>query len=164
MQGWRQGFHPGQAGRMHLETEPGVAQLPQAVSVFRKRFASTRRAASLARRLAQGQLDAWGVAHGSEASDTAGLLVAELAANAVLHGYVAGRGFEVGLLLCEDGVLRIEVTDTRADRTLPVVAPVAAEDAESGRGLLLVQALADHWGTVDGLPPQKTVWAQLAVF
>lgn len=148
---------------MHLETEPGAAQLPVTVRVFRKRFASTRRAAGLARRLAQGQLDAWGVPHGSEASDTAALLVAELTANAVLHAYVSGRGFELGLLLREDGVLRIEVTDTRADRPLPVVAQVAPEDAESGRGLLLIQTLADHWGTTEGPPPQKTVWAQLAM-
>ncbi|MFG2721405.1 ATP-binding protein [Streptomyces sp. NPDC048416] len=148
---------------MHLGTEPRAGQLPATVRVFRKRFASTRRAASLARRLALGQLDAWGVAHGSEASDTAGLLVAELAANAVLHGYVSGRGFELGLLLHEDGVLRIEVSDTRADRRLPLVAVPAPEDCESGRGLLLVQSFADRWGTVEGLPPVKTVWAQLTV-
>ena len=101
--------------------------------------------------------------HGSEPSDTVALIVAELAANAVLHAYVSGRGFELGLVLREDGVLRIEVTDTRADRTLPVVASAAPEDAESGRGLLLVQALADHWGTTVGPSPQKTVWAQLAL-
>ncbi|MEV8527545.1 ATP-binding protein [Streptomyces sp. NPDC052000] len=89
--------------------------------------------------------------------------MAELAANAVLHAYVSGRGFELGLELYGDGVLRIEVTDTRADRTLPVVASAAPDDAESGRGLLLVQALADHWGTTPGPSPQKTVWAQLTL-
>ncbi|MFD7018891.1 ATP-binding protein [Streptomyces sp. NPDC059928] len=148
---------------MHLEADARAGQLPVTVRVFRKRFASTRRAAGLARRLAQGQLEAWGVAHDSEVSDTAALLVAELAANAVLHGYVSGRGFELGLELYGDDVLRIEVTDTRADRTLPVVASAAPDDAESGRGLLLVQALADHWGTTMGPPPQKTVWAQLTL-
>ncbi|MFI6686186.1 ATP-binding protein [Streptomyces sp. NPDC050485] len=148
---------------MHLEAEAIAGQLPVTVRVFRKRFASTRRAAGLARRLAQGQLEAWGVAYCSEPSDTVALLVAELAANAVLHAYVSGRGFELGLLLREDGVLRIEVTDTRADKALPVVASAVPDDRESGRGLLLVQALADHWGTVAGLAPQKTVWAELAL-
>lgn len=148
---------------MHLETEARARQLPATVRVFRRRFASTRRAAVLARRLAQGQLDAWGVPHGSEASDTAALIVAELAANAVLHAYVSGRGFELGLLLREDGVLRIEVTDTRADKALPVVAVGAPADSESGRGLLVVQGFADHWGTTEGPPPLKTVWAQLAI-
>ncbi len=148
---------------MHLDMEPRAEQLPATVCAFRKRFASTRRAAGLARRLAQGQLAAWGIAPESEASRTAALLVAELAANAVLHAYVSGRGFELGVALREDGVLRIEVTDTRADKALPVVASAPAADCESGRGLLLVQAFADHWGTVEGPTPLKTVWAQLAL-
>ncbi|MFI6053372.1 ATP-binding protein [Streptomyces violascens] len=148
---------------MHLETEARARQLPATVRVFRRRFASTRRATVLARRLAQGQLDAWGVPHDSEASDTAALIVAELAANAVLHAYVSGRGFELGLMLREDGVLRIEVTDTRADKALPVVAVGAPDDSESGRGLLIVQEFADHWGTAEGPSPLKTVWAQLAI-
>jgi hypothetical protein len=55
--------------------------------------------------------------------------------------------------------LRIEVTDTRGDR-LPRLRHTAA-DAESGRGLLLVEALADRWGFVPGPPPRKTVWAEV---
>ncbi|MFD5972697.1 hypothetical protein [Streptomyces bacillaris] len=47
-----------------------------------QRFTSTQRGAHLARRLLLPQLDAWGVPHGSEASGTTALLVAELAANA----------------------------------------------------------------------------------
>lgn len=48
----------------------------------------SERGAHLARRLLLHQLDAWGVPHGSEASDTAALLVAEVAANAAPHGRV----------------------------------------------------------------------------
>ncbi|MFE5599342.1 ATP-binding protein [Streptomyces coelicoflavus] len=55
--------------------------------------------------------------------------------------------------------LRIEVTDTRGD-LLPCPQQTAA-DAESGRGLLLVDALADRWGVVPGPPPRKTVWAEV---
>lgn len=62
----------------------------RAVSVFVQRFSSTPRGARLARLLVLHQPDAWGVPHGSEASDTAALLVAELAANAVTHGRVPG--------------------------------------------------------------------------
>ncbi|WP_329401200.1 ATP-binding protein [Streptomyces melanogenes] len=123
---------------------------------FARRFSSTRRGARLARILALGQLDAWGVPHDSEGSDTAALIVAELAANAVLHGRVPGRDFELRLVL--GTVLRIEVTDTRADR-LPHRPEAAGED-EGGRGLLLVEALAKAWG-VDGRAPGKTVWAEL---
>ncbi|GAA3980978.1 hypothetical protein GCM10022232_11380 [Streptomyces plumbiresistens] len=35
--------------------------------------------------------------------------------------------------------------------------------AESGRGLLLVEALADRWGTAQGPHPRKTVWAELCL-
>lgn len=123
---------------------------------FARRFSSTRRGASSARKLALGQLDAWGIPHGSERSDTAALIVAELAANAVLHAHVPGHEFELRLLV--GTVLRIEVTDTRAWRR--PLRPEPAGDAESGRGLLLVEALANAWG-VHERPPGKTVWAEL---
>ncbi|MGW4109152.1 ATP-binding protein, partial [Streptomyces sp. NPDC004976] len=42
----------------------------------------------------------------------------------------------------------------------PLVASPADPDAESGRGLLLVTALADDWGVTDRRGgPGKTVWA-----
>ncbi|MEU4351679.1 ATP-binding protein [Streptomyces sp. NPDC023838] len=131
-------------------------QITTPTTEFVRRFTSTRRGARLARVLSLGQLDAWGVPHGSEASDAAALVVAELAANAVLHGRVPGRDFELRLVL--GTVLRIEVTDTRTEG-LPR-RPEVAGDAEGGRGLLLVEALAKAWG-VDERPPGKTVWAEL---
>ncbi|KNE81267.1 serine/threonine protein kinase [Streptomyces fradiae] len=132
------------------------------------RFSSTPRGARLARRLAGQWLDERGVPYGSEGHDAVTLVVAELCANAVRHGHVPGRDFRLGMALGPGGV-RVEVTDTRAER-LPV-APgerdAAAESGErdpaakSGRGLLLVAALADRWGWAprsDG--PGKTVWAE----
>ncbi|WP_217127306.1 ATP-binding protein [Streptomyces sp. AC558_RSS880] len=85
-------------------------------------------------------------------------LVAELAANAATHGRLAGRDFRLALL-DRDGTLRIEVTDTRGDDLPRHHRP--APDAESGRGLLLVEALADRWGVRLGPVPRKTVWAEL---
>ncbi len=58
-----------------------------------------------------------------------------------------------------DHTLRIEVTDTRSDE-LPRQQPASAED-ESGRGLCLVDALADRWGVSEERFPRKTVWAEL---
>ncbi|MEV4944362.1 ATP-binding protein [Streptomyces sp. NPDC053755] len=91
-------------------------------------------------------------------TEAAAHLVAELAANAATHGRVAGRNFRVALL-AQEAVLRIEVTDTRAD-ALPRLRP-PSPDGGSGRGLLLVEALADRWGVEPGPVPRKTVWAEL---
>ncbi|MEU2110703.1 ATP-binding protein [Streptomyces sp. NPDC019507] len=123
----------------------------------------TQRGARLARRLALHQLDAWGVPHGSPASDTAALLVAELAANAVTHGRVPGRDFELAVRLL-GRTLRIEVSDTRGERRPPgpgTSRPALRPLAENGRGLVLVEALADRWDVLDRLPVGKTVVAEL---
>ncbi|MGX1560582.1 ATP-binding protein [Streptomyces sp. NPDC055506] len=85
-------------------------------------------------------------------------LVAELAANAATHGRLPGRDFRL-VLRTRSETLRIEVTDTRGD-DLPRHRP-PAPDAESGRGLLLVEALADRWGVERGPAPRKTAWAEL---
>ncbi|MHC3450955.1 ATP-binding protein [Streptomyces prasinus] len=142
---------------------PATRQDPVTVSVFTQRFSSTPRGARLARRLALHQLDAWGVPHGSEASDTAALLVAELAANAVTHGRVPGRDFEVTVKLLGRTV-RIEVSDTRGELRPPAPDtphPTFEPLAETGRGLLLVEALADRWEVLDRAPVGKTVAAEL---
>ena len=88
--------------------------------------------------------------------DPARLIVAELATNAVLHGRVPGRSFRLTLAVTAPGVLRIEVTDTRAE-SLPVrnLTP-----SESGYGLLLVDTLSTRWGVRQGPVPCKTVWAE----
>ncbi|MEU0579685.1 ATP-binding protein [Streptomyces griseoincarnatus] len=116
-------------------------------------LSSTPRGARLARLLATEQLRTWGLP-----SHPAELIVGELAANAVTHGRVPGRDFRLLLYVVGD-TLRIEVTDTRGDR-LPCPQH-SADDAGSGRGLLLVEALADRWGVVPGPPPLKTVWAEV---
>ncbi len=92
---------------------------------------------------------------GAEAAEH---LVAELAANAATHDRLPGRDFRL-VLLDGGATLRIEVTDARGDDLPRRRAP--APDAESGRGLLLVEALADRWGVQPGPVPRKTVWAEL---
>ncbi|MFJ8544997.1 ATP-binding protein [Streptomyces sp. NPDC093586] len=135
---------------------------PVTARVFTQRFSSTPRGARLARHLALHRLDAWGIPYGSAVSDTAALLVAELAANAVTHGRVPGRDIEV-LLRLDAYTLRIDVSDSRGERRPPAPggAGAASEDAEGGRGLLLVEALADRWGVFDRVPVGKTVRAEL---
>jgi anti-sigma regulatory factor (Ser/Thr protein kinase) len=122
------------------------------------RLSSTPRGARLARRLTAQQLAAWGHQHGGDANDTAQHVVAELAANAVTHGRVPGRDFELRLLLLAEDTLRIEVSDPRGDRRLRIVA--GPEVGEGGRGLVIVQLLAHTWGVAER-DVGKTVWAEI---
>nr|WP_200302319.1 ATP-binding protein [Streptomyces adelaidensis] len=127
------------------------------------RFTSTPRGARLARRLVSHRLNDWGHPYTTPANETFTLITAELTANAVRHGHVPGRDFHVQLTLVED-TFRIEVTDTRAEKQPPSTPPTPDSASESGRGLLLVSALADAWGvTPRSAAPGKTVWATLRV-
>lgn len=135
---------------------------------FEMRFTSTPRGARLARHLVAVRLDAWNIPYGTNGHDAIVLVVAELTANAVLHGNIPGRDFHLRLTLLPAGprpaTVRVEVTDTRGERvpprpdaTRPEIPPVA----ETGRGLLLITALATRWDwhpRPDG--PGKTVWAE----
>jgi anti-sigma regulatory factor (Ser/Thr protein kinase) len=131
--------------------------------MFTQRLSATPRGARLARHLALCQLDAWGIPHGSDTSDAVAVIVAELAANAVTHGRVPGRDFELRIGLVT-GSVRVEVTDTRTEPRPPARGDVRTPRAldEGGRGLLLVDALADRWEVVDREPPPgKTVRAEV---
>ncbi|MFE2555104.1 ATP-binding protein [Streptomyces sp. NPDC059352] len=120
---------------------------------FTLRLSATRRGARLARLLAVQQLHDWGVT--GSAAEAAELVVAELAGNAVLHGRVPGRDFEVRMRVERgDDHVRIELSDARAERR---PSPAERPD-EGGYGLLLVTALATTWGVKDRCVG-KTVWA-----
>ncbi|WP_262705008.1 MULTISPECIES: ATP-binding protein [Streptomyces] len=120
-------------------------------------LSATRKGARLARLLATERLRSWGLPF-----ETAALIIAELAANAALHGRVPGRNFRLTLTVTGD-TLRIEVRDPRVER-LPSICPKDGMNApgEHGHGLLLVEELADRWGVVPELIC-KTVWAELAL-
>ncbi|MFF9806485.1 ATP-binding protein [Streptomyces coeruleorubidus] len=61
------------------------------------------------------------------------------------------------------GVLRVEVADAASAKRLPTAAPSSRPEGESGRGLLLVDVLAERWGTAPRSPVGKTVWAELCL-
>ncbi|MFJ8049176.1 ATP-binding protein [Streptomyces luteogriseus] len=136
-------------------SQKSLAEIGTPVRHFTLQLSATRRGARLARLLTERQLDEWG-----ESYDAAAQVVAELASNAVLHGRVPGRDFRLTLGLYADRTLRIEVTDARGDRIPRFPRPVA-QDAEGGRGLLIVAAYAHRWGMVETAAHGKTVWAEL---
>ncbi|MFJ5034469.1 ATP-binding protein [Streptomyces sp. NPDC088560] len=128
--------------------------------MFSQRLSATRRGARLARRFTTQQLHAWGIPYGSDLSETATLIVAELAANAVLHGRVPGRDIALRLTSGVETV-RIEISDARGE-CLPVLPSTPPDgDADTGRGLLLGDALATRWGVDTDPGPGKTVWAEI---
>ncbi|MEU7292422.1 ATP-binding protein [Streptomyces exfoliatus] len=137
--------------------------------VFTLRFTSTPRGARLARRLVGVRLDEWGVPYGTGPHETVVLVAAELAANAVRHGHVPGRDFRLLLRVtaAPSPLARVEVSDTRAERVPPRPGKLPEpgdELANAGRGLLLVEGLAERWGWCPRLgAPGKTVWAECAL-
>lgn len=92
------------------------------------------------------------------------LLASELSANAVVHSRSgeAGGQFSVDVDWAP-GLARVVIGDQGSAQAM-VLAPRPAGPAplaESGRGLLLVDGVADDWGTVSR-PNRRWVWADVA--
>ncbi|GGV78522.1 hypothetical protein GCM10010294_47600 [Streptomyces griseoloalbus] len=106
---------------------------------YQERYPARPEAATQARRDIALALETWGLPHLSFAAEQ---IVTELVANAVEHTDAATVG--ASITRTGEGSARIVVTDTSRTRPTPVVPPA---DAEHGRGLLLVEALANDWGS-----------------
>lgn len=133
---------------------------PPATNTYSRLFPATHLGARQARLVTVMELHNWCCA--PQLARRAEQIVGELAANAVLHGRVRGRDFRLGLVLDPAaGTLRIEVTDARGERPPSQVRDSGA-DGEGGRGLVLVDAFADRWGSTAFPPGGKVVWAELA--
>lgn len=141
---------------------PSLSQSPLTVRTFTRQFRASRLGARLARQIAVAKLASWGVAPDSTVSETAALIVAELASNAVAHGQVPGRDFELRVTL-DAHALDIEVSDARGERRPPSPGSLPTPDplSPSGRGLLLVEALASRWSIHDRDDLGKTLVATL---
>jgi anti-sigma regulatory factor (Ser/Thr protein kinase) len=117
------------------------------------------RSAGRARALLRSQLSEWGIV--GNVAETAELLLSELVTNSIQHARTpAGR--EIGVRFAYyDRRLRVEVADANSRQPEP---RHASPHDEGGRGLTLVQSLADCWGCcprVHGIG--KATWAELAV-
>lgn len=126
---------------------------PRTTATVALRLPADARAGTMARRAVQAVCRSWGLGADEGWADDAELVVAELVGNAVRHApstlalSVDRRGEDV-VVAVTDGV---------------VAAPVprsASPLAEDGRGMLIIEALADGWG-VDQRPVGKSVWVQL---
>jgi uncharacterized protein YjbJ (UPF0337 family)/anti-sigma regulatory factor (Ser/Thr protein kinase) len=116
------------------------------------RFDPEPRAPREARKFVTETLARWSCDRLAEA---ASLLTSELVTNAVLHA-----GTPVELTLCRmGGGVRVEVAD-EAPQSVERARPVRQEEATTGRGLTMVEALAEHWG-VTLARSGKSVWFEL---
>jgi anti-sigma regulatory factor (Ser/Thr protein kinase) len=156
-----------QAGPMERDGEPGHPDIPPR---FRRSFAGQPDQVAQARHFVQGALA------GCPALADAVLLTSELATNAVQHSATGRGGAFVVAISHAPGRVRVTVTDG-GSATRPIVAPEPEELAVSGRGLLLVDVLADRWGYASELDhpaaghcpgasvstePSGAVWFELA--
>ncbi|MFE1313266.1 SpoIIE family protein phosphatase [Streptomyces sp. NPDC058755] len=106
-----------------------------------------------ARRFTRRTLRTWGVP--SDTMDTALLVVSELVTNALVHTNGQVR-LDLSLV---NHRLRLAVADT-SPRS-PVKNTNVGWEATGGRGILLVEAVSEAWGTVP-VSGGKQVWADLA--
>jgi anti-sigma regulatory factor (Ser/Thr protein kinase) len=114
--------------------------------------------AEIGRRIVRDVLGVW---HLDDLADRAALIITELIANASRHTSCS----EIRLVFGRPSAtwVRVGVVDEEPLR-LPALSQ-ADEDDESGRGLLLIDAVADRWGyDLHGsgrCPWAKEVWAEL---
>ncbi|MGW1886548.1 ATP-binding protein [Streptomyces sp. NPDC001970] len=106
------------------------------------------------RRVLKLHLRLWGL---PDLVHAAQICVTELASNVVEH---VGAGTPATLAVSMSGTyLRIELHDPDA-RALPTLLD-AEREAESGRGMVLVDAVAERWGVILRAD-SKVVWCELA--
>lgn len=108
--------------------------------------------AGRARRLVRASLNTWDLGH---LVDDGTLIISELVGNAARHS--GCRLLRVSVRLPDRNRVRLAVTDKCP---LPPTARTPCCDDESGRGLMLVEATSDRWGT-EYRTWGKTVWAEL---
>jgi anti-sigma regulatory factor (Ser/Thr protein kinase) len=97
--------------------------------------------------------------------DDAVLILSEFVTNALRHARALNSGMiRVSWELTGEGLLRIEVTDG-GGTTRPSTKPYSMSvSAHAGRGLEIVDRLADRWGSQrEEGGDEYTVWAELAV-
>jgi anti-sigma regulatory factor (Ser/Thr protein kinase) len=105
------------------------------------------------RHLVREQLRAWRL---TGAAEVTLLLVSELVTNALLHGRPP---LELRVAAIE-GKVRVEVHDAAGDR--PPARAFPPPDAPHGRGIEIVAALANRWGSAPS-PLGKVVWFEVDV-
>ncbi|NEW71763.1 ATP-binding protein [Streptomyces rhizosphaericus] len=109
--------------------------------------------AEVARKLVRTALAAWGQ---EDLIEDAALVITELVSNAVDHARL--ESIRVVVARPSEKLVRLGVVDR--SRNVPYVRMASNGDNTRGRGLLLVDALTDRWGT-DRYRWGKQVWGEM---
>ena len=136
----------GQVCELHTHVIEGAPLPSGAESAWR--FVSSPEAARRARRFVENTVSDWEL---DEVLDVAVIAAGELAANAVMH---AGGDFTIGLVRLPDR-LRLMVGDPRPQPVVPRDPPAMAI---GGRGLAMIDSIADDWGC-EVQQGGKVIWA-----
>nr|WSY54602.1 ATP-binding protein [Streptomyces sp. NBC_00886] len=116
-------------------------------------FTADPEEAAALRRIMRLHLGLWGL---HDVTDGAQLCVSELVSNVITH---VGVGTPATLAVSMNGTrLRIEVHDPDT-RALPILVETTS-DSEGGRGMVLVDGVADRWGVLL-CPDRKVTWCEL---
>lgn len=134
--------HGGAGTAFHLVSGLELAPLPTAIACARLHAVAV--------------LYKWGLRH---LADDSAVIVSELMTNALKATVLLDSRPPIALrLLCDHERLVIETWDWSP---LDVPSTTPAEDAEYGRGLLIVEALSDGWGLERVGYARKVIWAEL---
>ncbi len=151
-------YEPAERPNVYPDLDTGMAAALDVPMATRTSLAlrPDSEAPALARQYVIDTCTAWGV---TRVSKIASLVASELVTNAVVHA----RTPSVMALRLADNTLDVSVRDNDP-RPMYRPAPglTGAHDGDHGRGLLILEAMADGWGchpTADG----KVVWASISV-
>ena len=129
-----------------------VDRLEAVLAKMSGRLPADLRSAGEARRIVRQALDGW---TDEERLDDIILCVSELVTNAIVH---AGSGPRV-LVHVRPAVIHVEISDD--SEAHPVVRGAGPEET-SGRGMSILSAYSDRWGSLRRSGGGKTVWFDVA--
>lgn len=128
-----------------------VGSIKHCVARIAQRLPADNASPAAARRLVGEKLGDW---YDGDAVDAVLLCVSELVTNAVVHA----RSMPVVSVEVRPATVRVEVRDTSPEPPKAEAGPV---EGTSGRGLAIVEAVADRWGTRHHSDGGKTVWFEV---
>ncbi|MEU7136272.1 ATP-binding protein [Streptomyces sp. NPDC046261] len=147
-------WDPGMTSCTHSPPSPWAPGPPPARAVS---LPAAPPSVAAARRFSERLLAEWGL---GELTADATLLLSELVTNAIVHVPEGAGDVELVISRTPDHLLA-QVSD--AGGCLPLCAE-AGPDSENGRGMWLVEQIADRWGHhASGTGTGKTVWFALSL-